>query len=89
MTLHKPYTVCTREQDQCAAVQLTGLEQLLTFLLIGAEEDGEDGLPQSVEVTDDALALRIPLGPDDSDNYVIGAPWTTIFPDCSSARPSL
>ena len=37
------------------------------------EETGEDGLPQSVEIIDDALALRIPLGPDDSDNYVVGA----------------
>ena len=40
--------------------------------MLGAEEGGEDGLPQSVEVIDDALALRIPLGPDDSDNYVVG-----------------
>jgi len=44
--------------------------------VLGAEEGGEDGLSQSVEVTDDALALRIPLGPDDSDNHVVGAPHT-------------
>ena len=40
----------------------------------GAEVGGPDGFPQSVEVTDDRLAVRIPLGPEDSDNYVVGVP---------------
>ena len=44
--------------------------------MVGAEVDDKDGLPQSVEITDDALALRIPLGPDDSDNNVVGARLT-------------
>lgn len=26
-----------------------------------------------VEVTEDCLAVRIPLGPDDADNYIVGA----------------
>jgi hypothetical protein len=52
----------------------------LTF----AEEDGEDNLPQSIEVTEDALALRIPLGRDDADNYVIGAQPVSML-GCHSA----
>lgn len=38
-----------------------------------AEVAGPDGLPQIVEVTEDCLAVRIPLGPGDSDNYIVGA----------------
>lgn len=40
--------------------------------VLRAEVAGRDGLPQIAEVTEDCLAVRIPLGPDDADNYIVG-----------------
>jgi hypothetical protein len=32
----------------------------------------QQGTVQDVSVTEDKLAIRIPLGPDDEDNYIVG-----------------
>ena len=66
----------------------------LGTLVRRAEVDGPDRMPQIVEVTDDRLALRIPLGPEDADNYIVGAclavtaPSSTCLPFYDTWRTS-